>query len=92
MPSTRDRYALVDWLFLVELSDLQDHDVTVAHAHGNLGEVVQRAHTVDRLRRFNHLDQLEAELVEDEDATVSTTYEDVVEGDDRRVHLAALDI
>ena len=92
MPSIRDRYALVDWLPLVELSDLQDHDVTVTHAHGNLGEVVQRAHTVDRLGRLNHLDQLEAELVEDEDATVSTTYEDVVESDDRGVHLAALDI
>ena len=92
MASIHDRNALVDWLFLVELSDLQDHDVTATHAHGNLGEVVQRAHTVDRLGRFNRLDQLEAELVEDEDATIPTAYEDVVESDGRRVHLAALDV
>lgn len=74
------------------LSKVENDQMTVSHSHGNLAELIDRCQTVDRVRCLNHLDRLEAELVEDEDAPIATSDEKLVDGDDRGVHAAPLDV
>ena len=78
--------------FYTILTCTKDNNVPVGHSDCYLGIVTYGAHAMDTLRNFNRFDELQREFVIHEDAAIATSDKEFVHGDDRAVHLSALDI
>ena len=66
--------------------------MAICHTYADLREVIKRAHAVNTFGYLNCLLKLEGKLVVYENAAVTASDEDTVDGDHGAVHLTALDV